>query len=83
MVFYMKEITVNNGIVLTLLSNKNGIEVITQECGGIENSYVIPDEDIVMLINYWLNCKRGIEKSDYIAEGKIINTNVIVETEYL
>lgn len=83
MVLYMKEIAVNNGIVLALSSDKNGIEVITQEYGGIENSYVIPDGDIVMLINYWLNCKRGIEKSDYIAEGKIINTNVIGETEYL
>jgi hypothetical protein len=80
----MKEITVNNDRTLTLTTNKNGIEVITQDGGGgIENSYIIPDGDIVMLLNYWRNCKAGIEKSDYISEGKVINTNVIGEIEYL
>ena len=84
MVLYMKEITVNNNRTLTLLPDKNGIEVIVQDGGGgIENSYVVPDGDIVMLLNYWKNCKDGIEDSIYILEGKVVNTNVIGETEYL
>ena len=84
MVLYMKEITVNNNRTLTLLPDKNGIEVIVQDGGGgIENSYVVPDGDVVMLLNYWKNCKDGIEDSIYISEGKVVNTNVIGETEYL
>lgn len=84
MVLYMKEITVNNNRTLTLQPDKNGIEVIVQDGGGgIENSYVVPDGDIVMLLNYWKNCKDGIEDSVYISEGKVVNTNVIGETEYL
>ena len=84
MVLYMKEITVNNNRTLTLQPDKNGIEVIVQDGGGgIENSYIVPDGDIVMLLNYWKNCKDGIEDSVYISEGKVINTNVIGETEYL
>ena len=76
----MKEITVNNDRTLTLQKDKNGIEVIVQDGGGgIEYSYIIPDGDIVMLLNYWRNCKDGREKSDYISEGKVINTNVIGE----
>lgn len=80
----MKEITVNNDRTLTLQKDKNGIEVVVQDGGGgIEYSYIIPDGDIVMLLNYWRNCKDGREKSDYISEGKVINTNVIGEIEYL
>ena len=80
----MKEITVNNNRTLTLHPDKNGIEVIVQDGGGgIENSYVVPDGDVVMLLNYWKNCKDGIEDSIYISEGKVVNTNVIGETEYL
>ena len=76
----MKEITVNNNRTLTLQKDKNGIEVVVQDGrGGIEYSYIIPDGDIVMLLNYWRNCKDGKEKSDYISEGKVINTNVIGE----
>ena len=80
----MKEITVNNDRTLTLQKHKNGIEVVVQDGGGgIEYSYIIPDGDIVMLLNYWRNCKDGREKSDYISEGKVVNTNVIGEIEYL
>ena len=80
----MKEITVNNDRTLTLQKDKNGIEVVVQDGGGrIEYSYIIPDGDIVMLLNYWRNCKDGREKSDYISEGKVVNTNVIGEIEYL
>ena len=76
----MKEITVNNNRTLTLQKDKNGIEVVVQDGGGgIEYSYIIPDGDIVMLLNYWRNCKDGREKSDYISEGKVVNTNVIGE----
>ena len=80
----MKEITVNNDRTLTLQKDKNGIEVVVQDGGGgIEYSYIIPDGDIVMLLNYWRNCKDGREKSDYISKGKVVNTNVIGEIEYL
>ncbi len=80
----MKEITVNNNRTLTLSVEESGIEVIAQDSGGgIEYSYIIPDSDIVMLLNYWRNCKNGMEKSDYISNGKVVNTNVIREVEYL
>lgn len=80
----MIEITVNNDRKLTLLQSKNGMEVIVHDGrGGIEYSYIVPDGDIVMLLNYWRKCKDGKEKSDYITEGKVINTNVIGEIEYL
>ena len=58
MVLYMKEIKTNNKRILTLLSNNIGVEVIVQDSGGgIENSYVVPDGDIVK-IGYGLGCDR-------------------------
>lgn len=80
----MKEITVNNQRTITLEPERDGVEVIVQDgCGGIEYSYNIPDGDIVMLLNYWRNCKDGREKSDYISKGKVVNTNIFDTTEYL
>lgn len=80
----MKEITVNNQRTITLEPERDGVEVIVQDgYGGIEYSYNIPDGDIVMLLNYWRNCKDGMEKSDYISKGKVVNTNIFGTTEYL
>lgn len=80
----MKEIKVNNNRALTLSNKNKSVEVVvTDGKGGIEYSYNIPDGDIVMLLNYWRNCKAGRENSDYIAEGKVVNTNIIGEIEYI
>lgn len=80
----MKEIKVNNNRSVLISGNEKGIEVITTDGkGGIEYSYNIPEGDVVMLLNYWRNCKAGRENSDYIAEGKVVNTNVIGEIEYI
>ena len=68
----MKEITVNNDRTLTLQKDKNGIEVVVQDGGGgIEYSYIIPDGDIVMLLNYWRNCKDGRENLIIYQKGKL------------
>lgn len=34
--------------------------------GNTEKVTFIPEHEIVMLLNYYYNCKNGIEKSDYI-----------------
>ena len=79
----MKEIEVNNGCKIVLENKSQGIEVIyCGSNGGIEYSYNIPDGDLVMLLNYYRNCKSGREKSDYISEGKIRNTNTDI-VEYI
>ena len=79
----MKEIEVNNGCKIVLENKSQGIEVIHCDSkGGIEYSYNIPDGDLVMLMNYYRNCKSGREKSDYISEGKIRNTNTDI-VEYI
>ncbi len=60
----MKEITVNSDRTLTLSVEMNGIEVIVQDGGGgIEYSYIIPDKDIVMLLNYWKNWIFIVQKA--------------------
>lgn len=67
-----KIIEVCNGDKLVLNNNSDGVEVTC--CSGdgtIDYNYNISDGDIVMLLNYYVNCKTGIEKSDYISEGKI------------
>lgn len=72
----MREIEVNNGCKIVLENKSQGIEIIHCDSkGSIEYSYNIPDGDLVMLLNYYRNCKSGREKSDYIPKGKIRNTN--------
>lgn len=79
----MREIEVNNGCKIVLENKLQGIEVIHCDSkGGIEYSYNIPDGYLVMLLNYYRNCKSGREKSDYISEGKIRNTNTDI-VEYI
>lgn len=77
------DIEVNNGCSVTLMFNEDGIEVIHNDSGnGIEYSYAIPEGELIMLLNYYRNCKAGNENSDYISVGKIRNTNTDTE-EYI
>ena len=79
----MKEIEVNNGCKIVLENKSRGIEIIHCDSNRvIEYSYNIPDGVFVMLLNYYRNCKSGREKSDYISEGKIRNTNTDI-VEYI
>lgn len=81
----MRRIFVNNGdsIVLNADSNEKGLEVVSLDSNiGINYSYVIPEGEMIMLLNYYRNCKSGLEKSDYISKGKIVNTNSL-ELRYL
>ena len=79
----MRKIEVNNRDESVLVNQPEGIEIIHCDSKGyIEYSYNIPDGDIVMLLNYYRNCKSGREKSDYISEGKIRNTNTDI-VEYI
>lgn len=61
----MKTIEVNNGRKINMELNSNGLKV---ENFGSTESFIIPDHEIIMLINYYCNCKSGIEKSDYIGK---------------
>lgn len=73
----MKEIEVNNGRKIVIDASENKFEIIAIDSNGsIEYSYNIPDGEIVMLLNYYRACKDGNIKSDFISEGKIINTNI-------
>lgn len=59
----MKTIPVNNGQEINLkLTNKG----LTVENFGSADLFTIPDHEIIMLLNYYRNCKSGLEKSDYI-----------------
>ncbi len=63
----LKKIEVNNQRYLELQPQDNGIQVVTLGANGdVENTYVVSDGEIVMLLNYYRNCKSGLEKSDYI-----------------
>lgn len=67
-----KIIEVNNGREIIIKMINNGIKVVSYESNGvIDKDYVIPDGEIVMLLNYYLNCKSGVEKSNYIMQGKL------------
>lgn len=65
----MIKIEVNNQRVIEL-EYKNNWTVVTEKNskGNVEKRYGIEDEDLVMLLNYYQNCKDGLEKSDYIKE---------------
>ena len=67
-----KIIEVNNGREIIIKMINNGVKVVSYESNGvIDKDYVIPDGEIVMLLNYYLNCKFGVEKSNYIMQGKL------------
>ena len=61
----MKTIEVNNGEKINIELKNNGLKV---ENFGSTESFVIPYHEIIMLLNYYRNCKSGIEKSDYIGK---------------
>lgn len=58
----MKIIPVNNGQEINFNLIDKGLTV---ENFGNTN-FTIPDHEIIMLLNYYRNCKSGLEKSDYI-----------------
>lgn len=59
----MKTIPVNNGQEINLKLTNKGLVV---ENFGSTELFTIPDYELVMLLNYYCNCKNGLEKSDYI-----------------
>lgn len=64
-----KVIPTNNKRKVVISEADAGIMVQhINENGDINRKYIIPDHEIVMLINYYNNCKSGIEKSNYILE---------------
>lgn len=65
----MIKIEVNNQRVIEL-EYKDNWTVITEKNskGDVEKRYGIEDGDLIMLLNYYQNCKDGLEKSDYIKE---------------
>lgn len=63
----MIKLDVNNQRFIEMEYKNNWTVVTTKDGkGNIENSYGIEDADMVMLLNYYQNCKDGIEASDYI-----------------
>lgn len=67
-----------NGNIMKLIETNNKTYLVIRDSGRaltvehhdhddtITSVDSIPLGDVVMLINYWRNCKDGIEKSDYI-----------------
>lgn len=51
----MKTIEVNNGRKINMELNGNGLKV---ENFGSTESFIILDHEIIMLINYYCNCKK-------------------------
>ena len=60
----MKTIHTNNNGLFTIKKTPNGIFV--EGFGSNDNEMCIPDHEIVMLLNYYHNCKEGLESQDYI-----------------
>lgn len=58
----MKKIPVNNGKEINLDLIGKGLAV--ENFGNTD--FTIPDHEIIMLLNYYCNCKSGLEKSSYI-----------------
>lgn len=60
-------IPVNNQGSIKILEHKGGVIVEHIDSKGQpEQRNFINEADIVMLLNYYYNCKNGLEKSDYI-----------------
>ena len=59
----MKKINVNNDRIVEIEGNK---VIYRNSKGEIDRELIISDCDIIMLLNYYINCKNGIEESDYI-----------------
>lgn len=63
----MIKLDINNNRVVEL-EYKNNWTVVTMRDseGEVEERFGIEDGDMVMLLNYYQNCKNGLEESDYI-----------------
>ena len=59
----MKSIPVNNNQKINLNLTDKGLLV---KNFGTTDSFIVPDHELIMLLNYYCNCKSGLEKSDYI-----------------
>lgn len=65
----MKIIKVNNQRKIVLKNKPESVEVTAYNSDShIDYIYDISDGDIVMLLNYYRNCKTGVESSDYISK---------------
>lgn len=65
---------VNNGRKMELIQRQHDGKILIHVEDGNGNAEVIPDHEafidpgeMVMLINYFRNCKNGTETSDYIS----------------
>ena len=56
-------VDVNNGGIMTLAQEKHDGDIVltSHNC-----EYRITPGELVMLMNYFRNCKSGLEESDYI-----------------
>lgn len=59
---------INNNRILTMEQGKHDghILVTTGTRQGTDKHYIITAGEMVMLLNYFQNCKDGTETSDYI-----------------
>ena len=56
-------VDVNNGGIMTLIQEKHDVSITLSSPGS---EYRIDPGELVMLMNYYRNCKSGCEESDYI-----------------
>ena len=59
-------VNVTNGKIMTWTQQSHDGNVTIQ---AGERVYTVSAGELVMLANYFVNCKRGIEQSDYIASA--------------
>ena len=57
---------VNNGGIMTLEQEKHDGDITLTSPNG---EYRITSGELVMLMNYYRNCKSGCEQSDYIQKA--------------
>ena len=58
-------VDVNNNGILTLTQGRHDGDITL---GSNDNEYIISAGELVMLMNYFRNCKSGREESDYISK---------------
>jgi hypothetical protein len=68
------EIPINNEQHLIIVQADGGRSGVIVYTGNDRDKVItradfIPEHELVMLYDYWVNCKDGTEKSDYIAEA--------------
>lgn len=60
-------VDVNNGGIMTLAQEKHDGNIMLS---SHEREVIITAGELVMLMNYFRNCKSGHEKSDYIRKAE-------------